>query len=146
MRKIVFTLLVMLLACTGAIAQSAADKIVGNYKVIRNGQESKVKIFKYNGGYRAQVYWLKEPNNPDGTPKRDVRNSDKSKRNVLSSEIVLIDKVTYEDGVWKNGRVYDPTKGSTFNVVLRFDGEKTLKVKGNWGPISSTSEWIKIDK
>lgn len=135
----------MLLTCTVAVAQSAGDKIVGNYKATRNGQESKIKVFKYNGGYRAQVYWLKEPNNPDGTPKRDHRNKDKSKRNVLSSQIVLIDKVTYEDGCWKNGRIYDPTKGDTFNVVLKFEDAKTLKVKGNWGPFSSTSVWTKID-
>ena len=145
MKRFLIAMFVMLLACTGAMAQSAADKIVGNYKVIRNGQESKVKVFKYNGGYRAQVYWLKEPNNPDGTPKRDVRNSDKSKRNVLSTQIVLVDKVVYKDGCWKDGRIYDPTKGDTFNVVMKFENDKTLKVKGNWGPFSSTSTWTKIN-
>ena len=138
-------IVVALLTCVGAMAQSSGDQILGTYKVIRNGQESKVKVFKKDNGYRAQVIWLKEPNNPDGTPKRDVRNSDKAKRNVLSSEIVLIDKVIYKDGVWCDGRIYDPTKGKTFNVEMKFQDAKTLKVKGNWGPFSDTSTWTKLD-
>lgn len=142
-KRLFMALVVCMLTCMGALAQSEGDKIIGVYKVERNGAVSKVKITKVGDGYRAQVCWLKEPNNPDGTPKRDVKNKDKSKRNTLASEIVLIEKVTYENGVWKNGRIYDPTKGSTFNVELKFADAKTLKVKGNWGPISSTSTWIK---
>lgn len=144
-KRVLLMVLMALFTCTGMMAQSAGDKILGTYHVVRNGQESKVKVTKNGNGYKAQVCWLKEPNNPDGTPKRDLKNSDKSKRNTLSSEIVLIEKVTYENGEWKNGQVYDPTKGKTFNVVLKFEGDKTLKVKGNWGPFSSTSTWTKLD-
>lgn len=141
------TLLMMLMAmiCSlGMMAQSAADKIVGTYKAVQNGQESKVKIFKHNGGYRAQVCWLKEPNNPDGTPKKDHRNPDKSKRNTLSSQIVLVDKVTYSNNIWQNGRIYDPTAGKDYKVEIKFKDAKTLEVKGMWGPFSKKVYWTKI--
>ena len=36
-------------------AQTAADKIVGLYHVVKDGRNSKVKIFKYGHGYREQV-------------------------------------------------------------------------------------------
>ena len=53
--------LLLLLVCLGATlslsAQSAADKIVGVYRVVKDGRNSKVKVFKHAGGYRAQVIW-----------------------------------------------------------------------------------------
>ena len=54
--------ILFLLVCLGATlsisAQSAADKIVGVYRVVKDGRNSKVKVFKHGGGYRAQVIWL----------------------------------------------------------------------------------------
>ena len=138
-------MLVAVVCCLGMMAQSAADQIVGTYKAVQNGQESKVKIFKVGDGYRAQVCWLKEPNNPDGTPKTDHRNPDKAKQKVLASQIVLVNTVTYKDGEWSNGKIYDPTKGKEFNVTISFKDAKTLKVKGNWGPFSQTVYWTKLN-
>ena len=54
-------------------AQTAADKIVGLYHVVKDGRNSKVKIFKYGNGYRAQVVWLENMKNPDGTLRTDVK-------------------------------------------------------------------------
>ena len=138
-------MLLMAMVCSmGAMAQSAADKIVGTYKAVQDGQESKVKIFKYNDGYRAQVIWLKEPNNADGTPKTDHRNPDKAKQKILSSQVVLIDKVTYTDNIWKNGKIYDPTSGKTYKVEIKFKDAKTLEVKGKLGPFSQKVYWTKL--
>ena len=75
-------------------AQTAADKIVGLYHVVKDGRNSKVKIFKYGNGYRAQVVWLENMKNPDGTLRTDVKNPDESKRKTPSNQIVLVDKVT----------------------------------------------------
>ena len=103
-----------------------------------------MKIFKYQNGYRAQIVWLKEPNNPDGTPKRDHRNPDKSKQKVLSSQVVLVEKVTYDDGVWKNGSIYNPTEGMTYKVEIKFKDAKTLEVKGKLGPFFKRVYWTRL--
>mgnify|MGYP003301822116 CR=1 FL=1 len=64
--KRIYSLLVMLLvAMTSVFAQ--ADKVVGNYQAVRNGVTSKVKVFKHNGGYRAQVYWVDNLKKEDGS-------------------------------------------------------------------------------
>ena len=144
MKKYVLMFLMAMVCSMGAMAQSAADKIVGTYKAVQDGQESKVKIFKYNDGYRAQVIWLKEPNNADGTPKTDHRNPDKAKQKTLSSQVVLIDKVTYADNIWKNGKIYDPTSGKTYKVEIKFKDAKTLEVKGKLGPFSQKVYWTKL--
>lgn len=144
MQKLLITLAMSLFFCVGSFAQNAADKIIGTYKAVQDGNETKVKIFKYQDGYRAQVIWLKEPNNADGTPKRDHRNPDKAKRNVLSSQIVIIDKVKYRDGMWQDGKVYDPTKGKEFKVEIKFKDAKTLEVKGKLGPFFQRVYWTKL--
>lgn len=144
MKRTVLAMVMAVFCCLGMSAQSVADKIVGTYKAVQNGQESKVKIFKYQNGYRAQIVWLKEPNNPDGTPKRDHRNPDKSKQKVLSSQVVLVEKVTYDDGVWKNGSIYNPTEGMTYKVEIKFKDAKTLEVKGKLGPFFKRVYWTRL--
>ena len=143
MKKVLFSMLMLLMVAIGAFAQ--ADKVVGNYKAIRNGVTSKVKVFKYNGGYRAQVTWVDNLKMPDGSIRRDVKNPDKSKRNVPANEIVLVDKVKYnsKDKVWEGGRIYDPTNGKDYKVKMWFDGDKKLKLRGYIGPFFETMEWTK---
>lgn len=145
MRFIIWTI-AMLMCTTMAMAQNAGDKIIGTYKAVQEGKVSKVKISKNGNGYRAQIIWLAEPNNPDGTPKLDVRNPEKTKRGVRADHIVIIDKVTYKDGKWTNGKVYDPTKGKTFDVSIKFKDDKTLAVTGSLLVFSKTVYWTKISQ
>ena len=135
----------LLMVAVSITAQT--DKIVGNYKVERNGVASKVKIYKHENGYRAQVTWVDNLKKDDGSIRTDEMNPDKNKRNVRADQIVLIVKVTYDakDNVWTNGKIYDPTNGKTYKVKLWFDGDKVLKMRGYIGPFFDTSEWKKID-
>ena len=95
--------------------QTAADKIVCLYHVVKDGRNSKLKIFKYGNGYRAQVVWLENMKNPDGTLRTDVKNPDESKRKTPSNQIVLVDKVTYNgEDAWEDGKIYDPTSGKVY--------------------------------
>ena len=145
MKKVMSLITCLLMVAVSITAQT--DKIVGNYKVERNGVASKVKIYKHENGYRAQVTWVDNLKKEDGSIRTDEKNPDKNKRNVRADQIVLIDKVTYDAKykVWTNGKIYDPTNGKTYNVKLWFDGDKVLKMRGYIGPFFDTSEWKKID-
>lgn len=145
MKKVLLTLIVCLMAGISAVAQSDGDKIIGTYKAVQEGNVSKVKISKNGDGYKAQIIWLEHPNNPDGTPKLDKKNPDKAKRNVHADKIVLVDKIKYKGGVWKDAKIYDPTKGKSFDVEMKFKDSKTLQVKGSLLIFSQTVEWIKLD-
>lgn len=142
MKKAFLTFLMAIFCTLATMAQ--ADKIVGTYKAVHDGKESKVKFFKYQDGYRAQVIWLKETKNPDGSIKKDVKNPDKAKRNTPADKIVLIDKITYKDGIWQNGKVYEPTSGKTYKVEVKFKDAKTLEVRGKLGPFFKNVYWTKI--
>jgi len=126
-------------------AQTPADKIVGLYHVVKDGRNSKVKIFKYGNGYRAQVVWLENMKNPDGTLRTDVKNPDESKRKTPSNQIVLVDKVTYNgEDAWEDGKIYDPTSGKVYRVEMYFEKPNVLTVKGKLGPFFKKVYWNKI--
>ena len=148
MKKFLLMLIACMMVGMSAFAQSnAGDKIIGTYKAIQDGNVSKVKISKVGNGYKAQVIWLEEPNNADGTPKTDKKNPDASKRNNPADKIVLISKVTYDSksNTWGNGKIYDPTKGKSFKVEIKFKDDKTLQVKGSLAIFSQTVTWTKLD-
>ena len=146
MKKLFFSLLLSLVALAG-FAQSAGDKLVGIYYIDHDGEHSKVKFTKTsNNTYQGQVIWLENAKDKDGNPRKDIKNPDKSKRNVPADQIVLIEKVSYKDGVWTDGEIYDPTRGKSFNVELRFKDAKTLAVKGSWGFFSQTVYWTKLEE
>lgn len=134
-----------MLVMTAATAFAQADKVVGNYKAVRNGVTSKVKVFKVGNGYRAQVTWVDNLKMPDGSIRTDVKNPDASKRKVRADQIVLIDKVTYnaKGNEWSGGKIYDPTSGKTYTVTLYFKDDKTLTVKGSIGPFFQRMYWTK---
>lgn len=145
MKKTILFIICCLMVSISTFAQNAGDKILGTYKAVQDGNVSKVKFTKNGNGYKAQIIWLEKPNNPDGTPKLDKKNSDKSKRSVRADQIVLIEKITYKDGVWSGGKIYDPTKGKSFNVEVKFKDTKTLQVTGSLLIFSQTVEWTKLD-
>ena len=146
MKKILFMLAFALMAVAGAQAQVKADDIIGTYKVVQKGDNSKVVFRKYGNGYRCQVVWLENMKNKDGSPRTDAKNPDKAKRNTPSDQIVLIDKIIFDEakGEWGYGQIYDPTRGKFFKVRISFKDPKTLKVRGSWGPISETVYWNKL--
>ncbi len=143
LKRSLFILLTTLLPLT-AWAQGAADKIVGQYRVEKDGTVSKVKIFKHENGYRAQVFWVEQMKNADGSPKVDAKNPDPSKRKTPSNQIVLIDKVVYTDNEWTKGKIYDPTSGKVYKVDLYFEKDGVLTVKGKLGPFYKKMYWKKI--
>ena len=146
----------MLVAC-GVIALSASvaststnggDRILGVYKAVKDGAVSKVRITKIgNNAYKAQVFWLEEETNPDGSIRRDIKNPDPAKRNTPSNQIVLIESVSYdsEEGVWNNGNIYDPTSGKVYKTIVDFKDDKTLRVRGFLGPFSKSLYWHKLE-
>ena len=144
MKKLIWALALCLVTLT-ASAQSAGDKILGTYRAVQEGKVSKVKFTKNGNGYRAQICWLAEPNNADGTPKCDTKNPDKAKQKVHSDRIVLIDKVIYKDGEWTDGKIYDPTSGKTYKVSVKFKDAKTLAVTGSLLVFKKTVYWTKLD-
>ena len=142
-KRFLFLALTLLLAVI-TWAQPTADRILGIYKAKFDKNDAKVKVFRHDGGYRMQICWLRVTHNLDGTLKTDAKNPDQRKRTTPMSEVVLVERVTYEDGIWKNGRIYDPKSDKTYKVELRLSDDNKLEVRGIVGPFHKSFIWTKI--
>jgi uncharacterized protein (DUF2147 family) len=143
MKRLLFGITFLIVCLCSVFAQ--ADKIVGEYQCVHDGVDSRIKIFKHADGYRAQCVWVSNVKKEDGTLRRDVKNPDPAKRNITTDKVVLIDKVKYDGkDTWKDGKIYDPTRGKYFTVALSFKDDKTLTVKGYLGPFFGRVYWKKL--
>lgn len=123
------------------------DKIVGEYLTDRGGSKSKVRVSKNsNGTYDAQIYWVEKPLDDKGNKRKDVKNPDKSLRNVDIDQVVIVKGLKYDqkDKTWGDAKIYDPSKGIRVNVTAEFVEEKKLKLRGTIFGIGTTLYWTKI--
>lgn len=125
-------------------AQSNPDDIAGYYYYFepKEKEYSQVEVYKSGDKYKGKVVWLKEPYQPDGSPKVDIFNKDKSKRDRPIIGISIFDGLTYnKDKKRWEGVIYDPANGDSFNCAAWFESKNVLKIKGFVGP-----EWMGINR
>ena len=149
MKKIIFTIICALVtfASNAQDLNSNGDNILGEYLSIKDGGKSKIKITKEaNGTYTAQVYWVERALDANGNKRKDVKNPDKSLRNVDLDKVILIKGLKYDakDKEWGDTKIYDPGSGKIYSVDIEFKDAKTLKVYGNILGIGKTVYCEKI--
>jgi len=126
---------------------SEADAILGEYEVIHQGENTKVRITKdTDGTYRAQVFWVENRLDKNGNVRLDEKNPDKTLRHVPCDEIVLISGMRYDEQKqkWTDAKVYDPTRGIRANVSCEFQEDGSLRVKGSLFGFSQSIFWKKL--
>ena len=124
-----------------------ADNIIGEYLTDRGGSKSKVRVTKNaDGTYDAQVFWVENPMSKDGKKRKDVKNPDKSLRNVDIDQVVIVKGLKYdaEDKKWGGAKIYDPTKGLRVNATAEFETADKLKLRGTILGVGVTLYWTRI--
>ena len=136
MKKFITTIICAMIFAIPAMAQGIndkADNIIGEYLTDRGGSKSKVRITKNaDGTYNAQVFWVENPYDKDGKKRKDVKNPDKSLRNVDVDQIVIVKGLQYDakEKKWGGAKMYDPTKGIRVNATAEFETADKLKLRG----------------
>jgi len=135
-----------------AVAQVKASDIEGVW--LTGSGNGLVEIKRGSDGkYYGTLIAIKDPNNEDGTPKRDVENPDKSKRNQKLVGLKLLTGFVWDadDEEWDDGDIYDPENGKTYSCIIDFDDENNknvLDVRGyvgfSW--IGRTDTWTRSNK
>ena len=152
MKKTIFTLLCAMTFSLSTQAQdlnSKGDNILGNYLSIKDGGKSKIKITKAaDGTYTAQVYWVEKALDANGNKRKDVKNPEKSLRNVDLDKVILVKGLKYDakGKEWTDTKIYDPGSGKIYSVDIEFKDTKTLKVYGNILGIGKTVYWTRIEE
>lgn len=151
MKKVLFALLALVAFAAPLSAQNLndnGDNIVGEYLTDRGGSKSKVRVTRNdNGTYTAQVFWVENALDKNGNKRKDVKNPDKSLRNVDIDKVILVDGLKYdaEDKKWGGTKIYDPTKGLKVNVSAEFVEPTKLKLRGTILGVGVTLYWNKLN-
>ncbi|MEM6846352.1 MAG: DUF2147 domain-containing protein [Bacteroidota bacterium] len=129
-----------------ALAQSA-EAVVGTWYT--TDQRGKVEIYSCNDAYCGKIIWLKEPNNPDGTPILDKENPDESLQDRTIVGLNILERLTFEgDGEYEDGKIYDPVSGKTYSCLMRLreDGNE-LEVRGYIGLslVGRSERWVRTE-
>jgi len=150
MRRMIFALAALIFALP-VFAQNklndSADNIIGKYYAVQSGEESNVLVTKLSDGtYQIQVCWMKNPNDKDGNPKKDIKNPDKALRDTPADKVVLVKGLKYlaDKKCWGDAKIYDPTRGIKANVTVKFMDDGRLSLRGSVMGIGETVYWKKI--
>lgn len=148
--RIIFTLFITGFFGLGALQaqdmSKQAEKLVGVWQP--SDGRSYIKIDKIGNKFYGRIVWLKEPLNEEGQPKVDKNNPDESLRSTpLKGYRILKDFVfDEEDGIWKDGTIYDPKNGVTYNCKIELTEENKIEVRGYVGTavFGRTDVWTRL--
>ena len=141
--KLFFPAIAFLLIFSFNIKAENSGDILGEWNSENN--ESLIEIYQKNKKFYGKLIWLKEPNR-NGKPKMDDKNPDsKLKTRPLLDLVILKDFTFNGSDEWKDGKIYDPKSGKTYECYMKLDNKNKLKIRGYIGVslIGRTSYWTR---
>lgn len=134
------------------------DLIVGKWKP-SNGL-SVVSIYKGksedgedSNKYYGKIIWLKQANDDDGNPRKDVNNPESKLRSNTVKGLVIIKDMEFDevDGktiTWEGGTIYDPNNGLeySFEAEINKKDEDIMNGRGFIGVslFGRTDTWTRL--
>ncbi|KQS28201.1 DUF2147 domain-containing protein [Dyadobacter sp. Leaf189] len=122
MYRIIFTIFFVFVSFLSNAQVSTADKILGDW--ISEEKDSRIEIYKTGQVYFGKLVWSVDLFEADGTTSRkDVQNRETNLRTRELHNVNLLQDFVYSDGIWDNGKMYDPQSGKTYNCILRLKND-----------------------
>ena len=128
MKKIFTTTSLFILSIFSVFAQNQApENIVG----IWSSEDGHVKIEIYKAGpqYFGKQIWGESLYEADGTPKKDVNNSNEKLRRRDLNNLIILNNFNYDGGEYNGGTFYDHRTGKRYKSIIRLHGSNVLKVR-----------------
>ncbi|MEO8173274.1 MAG: DUF2147 domain-containing protein [Sediminibacterium sp.] len=124
--KTIISLMALLFSLSTAFAQTGsntADQVTGLYWSPK--KDAKIEVYKKADKYFGKSIWV-------AAPRKDTENpvSALQSREVLGIE--LLTDFSFDSGVYKGGKIYDPVSGKTYSCKMNLEGNN-LKVRGYIG-------------
>lgn len=144
MRKIIFSIIVLLMPLGAAFAQEKTS-VTGKWKL--DDGSAIVEVYQQGNVYNGKIVWLAEPTEADGTPAKDLNNPDKSLRSRQLIGLNMLSGLKEVGDEYKEGKIYDPGNGKTYNCSMKLEGD-VLKVRGSLdkrGLLGRTMDWFRVN-
>ena len=140
MKKIIFSIMIMMMPVAAAFAQD----VIGKWK-LEDGTAI-VEVYKSGDSFNGKIVWLKNPTEADGTPAKDDNNPDKNLRSREVLGLNMLSDLKKNGSEYTGGKIYDPGNGKTYNCSMKVEGD-VLKVRGSLdkkGLIGRTMDWFRV--
>ena len=142
MKKIIFSMIFMLMPLAAAFAQD----VIGKWK-LEDGSAI-VEVYKNGDSFNGKIVWLQNPTEDDGTPAVDNNNPDKALRSRKLIGLNMLSGLKKTGNEYSGGSIYDPGNGKTYNCSMKVEGN-VLKVRGSLdkkGLIGRTMDWFRVEE
>ncbi len=115
MHRLVYTLLIVLLAMTSVGAQSQTP--VGIW--LHANKRIRVKIFPCSERLCGKIVWFRRPNDARGLPLVDLKNPNpKLRKRPLLGLMVLRGLRRTSQNLWTDGKIYNPDDGVDYQAKM----------------------------
>lgn len=147
-KLLLINFIAVLTLISGMAVADEGDKLIGVWKPSEGN--ALVKIDKIGNKFYGRIVWLEEPNDESGNAKTDKNNPDESMRSTPLKGYRILKDFVYdaEEKIWKDGTIYDPKNGSTYNCKIDLKDENTIEVRGYIGTsvFGRTDVWSRMQK
>lgn len=138
MKKLIISAILVLCTVMAFAQTNDADRIPGTY--LSENKTGKVEVTKQNGKYIGTLVWT----SINGA--KDEKNPDASLKKRTLKGVVILKDMTYDNGIWKNGTIYDPESGNTYKATIKLKSDGNLTLRGYIGvpALGRNSVWTRI--
>lgn len=144
--KRIFSLLIVLFLASVSFAQLHTDKIIGVWESEASDPKLKFEFFKSGSQYFGKLLFASSMFEEDGkTIKKDFKNPDKSLQSRSRYGIINVTNLTFEDGEYTGGELYNPETGSTYSLKVKLKSETEMEFRGYMG-ISLLGKTVKFKR
>ena len=124
-----------------------SQSAIGKWKTIddKTGQpKSIVEIAEYNGLLYGKVIQLFRNPNEDPQPKCNECTDDRKGQPILG--MTILRDMKWNGKMYENGSICDPKNGTVYSceMWLKSGDPNTLEVRGYWGFVYRTQNWIRV--
>jgi len=144
MKKLVILFFLAVYALSSYAQES--DKIVGVWW--NDEKTTKIEVEKQNGKYIGTIVYMIPEKYENGQPPKDDENPDPALRERSIVGLQILKGFDYDSGKkeWKDGTIYDPKSGKTYDCYGWLESNDLLKLKGfvagmRW--LGKSSEWYR---
>ena len=147
MKKLLFiwTLFIAAHAPAQSGKAQAPDSILHTWET--ETKDGRMQLLKSGDGYYAKMLYGKDLLEADGkTYRKDIHNPDPALRSRELKDYTLISGLTYKDGKWENGKIYDFENGNSYDVYLYLkDGALYMRVYMGSPMFGKTLRWNLVE-
>ena len=131
----------LLLTRFTSVSAQQADAIKG--VCVNTDKDLKMEFSQTGSVFNGRIVWSANMYDADGkTLKKDVNNERQELKSRPILDRVIFSGLSYSDGQWTGGGLYDPGGGKTYKCKIRLKSG-VLQIRGYAGIFGKTTEWTR---